>query len=192
MAFSFRGPHTPQPHARLWGSVQALPGEFKKYLVGIGIAGIGDFSNTLLILWATQAWMPRFGPARAVHLAMLFYVGYNVVYTASCYASGLLADWFPKHWVLASGYALCRRSGDCPVDVGRFLREVRRRLWSLRSLHGRLGDAREFNLGRRSCRTSSAGLASACYRRSTASAIFFPVSWSAPFGPFLRPCRWDW
>ena len=107
MAFLVRErPHTPQPHARLWGSVQALPGDFKKYLVGIGIAGIGDFSNTLLILWATQAWMPRFGPARAVHLAMLFYVGYNVVYTASCYASGLLADRFPKHWVLAIGYAL--------------------------------------------------------------------------------------
>ena len=99
-------PHTPQPHARLWGSVRALPADFKKYLVGIGIAGVGDFSNTLLILWATQAWTPRYGQSRAVHLAMLFYVGYNVVYTASCYASGLLADRFPKHWVLALGYSL--------------------------------------------------------------------------------------
>jgi MFS family permease len=99
-------PHTPQPHARLWSSVRALPADFKKYLVGIGIAGIGDFSNTLLILWAAQAWTPRYGQAHAVHLAMLFYVGYNVVYTASCYASGLLADRFPKHWVLAVGYAL--------------------------------------------------------------------------------------
>ena len=33
-------------------------------------------------------------------------LGYNVLYTASCYASGLSADRFPKHWVLASGYAL--------------------------------------------------------------------------------------
>jgi MFS family permease len=107
MAFLVRErPHTPQPHARLASNVRALPADFKKYLVGIGIAGIGDFSNTLLILWATQAWMPRFGPARAVHLAMLFYVGYNVVYTASCYVSGLLADRYPKHLVLAIGYAL--------------------------------------------------------------------------------------
>ena len=56
---------------------------------------------------------------------MLFYVGYNVLYTASCYASGLLADRFPKHWVLASGYALAvvpaialLTSGDSFVKFG--------------------------------------------------------------------------
>jgi MFS family permease len=100
------GPHEPQPHARLWGSMRALPGNFKSYLVGIGIAGIGDFSNTLLILWATQAWTPQYGLSRAAQIAILFYVGYNVVYTVSCWVSGLLADRFPKHWVLAIGYAL--------------------------------------------------------------------------------------
>lgn len=106
MAFLVRErPHAPRPDVRLWGSVRALPADFKKYLVGIGIAGIGDFSNTLLILWATQAWTPRYGLAHAARLAMLFYVGYNVVYTASCYASGLLADRFPKHWVLSVGYS---------------------------------------------------------------------------------------
>jgi MFS family permease len=83
-----------------------LPGEFKQYLAGIGIAGIGDFSNTLLILWATQAWTPQYGLATAVRMAMLFYVGYNVVYVVFCWVSGLLADHVPKHWVLASGYAL--------------------------------------------------------------------------------------
>lgn len=98
-------PHQPRPETRLWGSVRALPANFKSYLVGIGIAGIGDFSNTLLILWATQAWTPRYGPVEAARLAMLFYVGYNAVYTASCYVSGLLADRFPKHWVLAIGYS---------------------------------------------------------------------------------------
>jgi MFS family permease len=107
MAFLVRErPHTAQPHARLLGSVRALPRAFKQYLVGIGIAGIGDFSNTLLILWATQAWIPRYGLAPAVHLAMLFYVAYNVVYTVSCYVSGLLADRYPKHLVLAIGYSL--------------------------------------------------------------------------------------
>jgi MFS family permease len=99
-------PHEPQPHVRLGGSIRALPKEFKEYLVGVGIAGIGDFSNTLLILWATQAWTPRFGLQQAAHYAMLFYVGYNVVYTASCYVSGFLADRFPKHWVLAIGYSV--------------------------------------------------------------------------------------
>lgn len=99
-------PHEPQPHARLSTGFAALPQEFKEYLVGVGIAGIGDFSNTLLILWATQAWTEELGALRAAELAMKFYVGYNVVYTASCYVSGRLADWLPKHWVLAVGYAL--------------------------------------------------------------------------------------
>jgi MFS family permease len=98
-------PHEPQPHVRLRGSINALPRQFKEYLIGVGLAGIGDFSNTLLILWATQAWTPRLGLSQAAHLAMLFYVGYNVVYTASCYVSGMLADRFPKHWVLAIGYS---------------------------------------------------------------------------------------
>ena len=37
---------------------------------------------------------------------MVFYVGYNVVYTVSCSVAGALADRFPKTRVLASGYLL--------------------------------------------------------------------------------------
>ena len=37
---------------------------------------------------------------------MAFYIGYNVVYTASCYVSGHLADHFPKQWILAIGYSV--------------------------------------------------------------------------------------
>jgi len=99
-------PHEPQSRARLFTSIGALPHEFHKYLVGVGFAGLGDFSNTLLILWATQAWAPRFGLAKAAQLAMAFYVGYNVIYAASCYLSGVLADRFPKNRVLAIGYSL--------------------------------------------------------------------------------------
>ena len=99
-------PHEPQPNARLLASIGALPREFRTYLIGVGIAGLGDFSNTLLILWATVAWTPRFGAARAAELAMSFYIGYNAVYALSCYVSGVLADRFPKNRVLAVGYSL--------------------------------------------------------------------------------------
>jgi len=98
--------HEPQPHVSLWGGMKSLPRDFRKYLYGVGVAGAGDFSNTLLILWATQAFSGRFEAPRAVTIAMLFYVGYNIVYTGSCYASGLLADRFPKNRVLAIGYSI--------------------------------------------------------------------------------------
>jgi MFS family permease len=99
-------PHEPQAHLRLWSGVRGLPGSFKRYLVGIGLAGLGDFSKTLLILWATVAWTPRLGAVGAAQRAMLFYIGYNVFYTLSCYLSGALADRYPKRWVLAGGYSL--------------------------------------------------------------------------------------
>ena len=98
--------HKPQPDLQLLSGVSSLPREFRKYLVGVGVAGLGDFSNTLLILWATQAWTPQFGLARAAHLAMMFYMGYNVIYAISCYISGHLADHFPKNRVLAIGYSV--------------------------------------------------------------------------------------
>ena len=99
-------PHEPRPKARLWGNLKSLPKPFKEYLVGVGLAGSGDFSKTLLIFWATVAWTPMYGAVEAGAMAMLFYVGYNVIYTVSCYISGLLADRFPKHWVLSIGYSL--------------------------------------------------------------------------------------
>lgn len=96
-----RGPGRP-----FIASARALPRAYRRFLVGVSLAGLGDFANTFLILWATQAWTPRLGAAHAASLAMAFYVGYNVVYTISCSVAGRLADHFPKHRVLASGYAL--------------------------------------------------------------------------------------
>jgi MFS family permease len=98
--------HAPQPHVRLAGGMKALPRDFRLFLTGVGIAGLGDFSNTLLILWATEAFTPRFGLDQAATLAMMFYLGYNVVYTISCYVTGNLADRLPKKWVLAGGYGV--------------------------------------------------------------------------------------
>jgi MFS family permease len=98
--------HLGRPHASFWAGFKDLPPEYRKYLVGVGIAGLGDFSNTLLILWATQAFSNIYDLNDAATLAMAYYVGYNVVYTISCYVSGTLADHLSKKWVLAAGYAL--------------------------------------------------------------------------------------
>jgi MFS family permease len=99
-------PHMPQRKTGAWGGMKELPSQFYRYLFGIGVAGIGNFSNTLLILWATEAWTPRFGSHKAAAFAMAFYSGYNVIYALSCYFSGRLADRFAKNRILASGYAI--------------------------------------------------------------------------------------
>ena len=39
---------------KFWTSVRALPTNFRRFLVGVGVFGAGDFSHTLLILAATQ------------------------------------------------------------------------------------------------------------------------------------------
>jgi MFS family permease len=99
-------PHAPRPTQRLWASFRTFPVAYRRFLFGVGTAGLGDFSNTFLILWATQAWTPRLGVVAAARWAMLFYVGYNVVYMVSCSVAGTLADRFPKVRVLASAYLL--------------------------------------------------------------------------------------
>lgn len=98
--------HAPRRRQTLWASLRTFPVPYRRFLLGVGIAGLGDFSNTLLILWATQAWTARFGLAAAARWAMVFYIGYNVVYTVSCSVAGAIADRFPKARVLASGYLL--------------------------------------------------------------------------------------
>lgn len=100
-------PHNPKPQTHLFSGIASLPKSFRRFLLGVGIGGLGDFSNTLLILWATQAWIPLYGPAKAATMAMAFYaIAYNLPYTLSCYLSGSLADRLPKHKVLGSGYLL--------------------------------------------------------------------------------------
>ena len=99
-------PHAPRKKARLFAMIRELPKPFVEYLAGVGVAGLGDFSNTLLIMWATLAWAPHYGEATAATMGIAFYIFYNVVYTISCSISGWLADRYPKHWVLSIGYSL--------------------------------------------------------------------------------------
>jgi MFS family permease len=99
-------PHAPRRTQKLWASLKTFPTSYRRFLSGVGIAGLADFSNTFLILWATQAWTPRFGVVAAARWAMVFYVGYNVVYMLFCSVAGTLADRFAKAQVLATGYLL--------------------------------------------------------------------------------------
>lgn len=87
--------------------LSALPGTFRRFLVGVGIFGAGDFSHTLLILYAARMLTPAHGVARAASLAVGLYTIHNVFYASSAYVSGWISDLVPhRKVILAAGYAL--------------------------------------------------------------------------------------
>jgi MFS family permease len=87
--------------------LKALPIPFHRLLVSVGVFGAGDFSHTMLILYASRMLAPGHGMARAASLAVGLYTLHNVFYAGSAYFSGWLSDHVPKRKVvLAAGYAL--------------------------------------------------------------------------------------
>jgi MFS family permease len=96
----------PVPHISFGESLRALPKSFRRFLVGVGLFGLGDFAHTLLILLATQKLAPQFGMARAASFAVGLYVLHNVFYAAFSYIAGWLADHLPKRPLLVAGYSL--------------------------------------------------------------------------------------
>ena len=90
-----------------WKGLQALPGKFRRFLLGVGIFGCGDFSHTLLILYATRMLSPSQGVARAASLAVGLYTLHNVFYAGSAYISGWISDHVRhRKAILSGGYAL--------------------------------------------------------------------------------------
>jgi MFS family permease len=93
-------------HSFLTG-LRALPIPFRRFLFGVGVFGAGDFSHTLLILYASRMLAPAHGIARAASLAIGLYTVHNCFYASSAYLSGWLSDHVRKRkYVLAGGYAL--------------------------------------------------------------------------------------
>jgi len=88
-------------------SLRSLPSTFRQFLLGVGVFGSGDFSHTLLILYASRMLSPHHGVARAASLAVALYTLHNVFYAGSAYLSGWISDHVPRRKaVLAAGYAL--------------------------------------------------------------------------------------
>lgn len=98
--------HSPNPALRFFRTLRGLPTSFKRYLVAVGLFGIGDFSHSLLILAATQLLTPSVGVIQAAQIAGLLYVGRNIVQIALSYPVGMLADRFGSFPILLIGYCL--------------------------------------------------------------------------------------
>jgi MFS family permease len=100
-------PIAARPQRSFFLGLKALPIPFRRLLLGVGIFGAGDFSHSLLILYASRMLAPVHGMARAASIAVGLYVLHNVFYAGSAYLSGWLSDHVPsRKVVLAAGYAL--------------------------------------------------------------------------------------
>jgi len=98
----------PRPETgSFWIGIRQLPSSFRKFLVAVGIFGLGDFSHTLLILFAAQALTPAHGKAGAASIAVGLYLLHNIFYAFFAYLGGWLSDHVSERRpVLASGYGL--------------------------------------------------------------------------------------
>ena len=93
--------------ASFWFGVRQLPPSFRRFLLAVGVFGLGDFSHTLLILFATQALTPTHGRVAAASIAIGLYLLHNIFYAAFAYLGGWLSDHVPqRRAVLAAGYGL--------------------------------------------------------------------------------------
>ena len=96
----------PVPHISFGESLRALPPRFRRFLVAVGLFGMGDFAHTMLILLATQKLTPTLGAAKAASIATGLYLLHNALYAAFSMVAGWLADRFNKGLLLALGFLL--------------------------------------------------------------------------------------
>ncbi len=95
--------------------LRLLPAVYRKFVVAVGLFGLGAFSHTLLILLATQKLAPTIGATNAASIAVGLYVLHNIFYASFAFVGGWLADNFPKYRLLAIGYAMSAAMSLCIV-----------------------------------------------------------------------------
>jgi MFS family permease len=100
-------PKTAPQKQSFFSGLQNLPSTYRRFLFAVGIFGAGDYSHTLLILFAARMLTPAHGTIRAASLAVGLYTLHNAFSAGSSYLSGWISDHVQhRKFVLASGYAL--------------------------------------------------------------------------------------
>jgi MFS family permease len=100
-------PMAARPRQSFVTGLRNLPVTYRRFLLAVGIFGGGDYSHTLLILFAARMLTPAHGAIRAASIAVGLYTLHNVFSAGSSYLSGWISDHVPhRKLVLAAGYAL--------------------------------------------------------------------------------------
>ncbi|MDE1852769.1 MAG: MFS transporter [Thaumarchaeota archaeon] len=93
-------------HPNFRSAVKGLPRRFRLFLLGVGLFGMVNFSNTIFNLRALQILSPSLGQTGAADFAVLLLLVLNIVYATSSYPAGFLADRVSKRVLLSGGYVL--------------------------------------------------------------------------------------
>ena len=96
---------TPKPGLRLGASVRALPADFRRFLIGVGLFGVGDFAPSLLVLAATADLAAAGEMKSAAEAGILLYAWKNAVQAVAAFPAGWLGDRLGLVRVLTFGYA---------------------------------------------------------------------------------------
>jgi MFS family permease len=86
-------------------ALAGLPAPFKRYLLGAGIFGVGNFSATLLVLVAMRAFTPLVGGVRATALATALYLLHNSLNASLSYPASLLSERYGAGRMLMLAFA---------------------------------------------------------------------------------------
>ena len=99
-------PEAPHPRVRraFGATLRELPRSYRRFLVAVGIFGLGDFARGLLVLRAAQMLPAQGIPPTTVGVAL--YVVHNLVHACSAYGIGVLGVRVGALRVLAGGYFL--------------------------------------------------------------------------------------
>jgi MFS family permease len=110
LAFAFLVRETPRPPGEVrpgfHAALSQLPSEFRRYLIGVGIFGLGDFARTLLILAAVTLLVPSLGNVGAAGTAALLYAWHNACQALTAFPVGWLSDHVGRRGLLVFGYLL--------------------------------------------------------------------------------------
>jgi MFS family permease len=89
----------------LTGAWKLLPTGFRRYLIGVGAFGLGDFSRLLLVLAATDLLEPQYG-GQATAIAAVLYGWHNACQALAAFAAGAFSDRVGRRGPLIGGYLL--------------------------------------------------------------------------------------